>query len=151
MTKILFVCHGNICRSPMAEFVFNYLAKKAGADCFAESKATSSEELGRDIHYGTRAKLREKGIPFSSRSACRMDSSDYYKYDLIIGMDRYNMQNMRRLFGSDPDNKIRRLLDYTDHPRDVDDPWYTGNFDETYDDILEGCTALLNDIMRAEK
>ena len=144
MIKILFVCHGNICRSPMAEFIFNNMAQKAGADYIADSKATSREELGRDMHYGAKTMLRKMGIPFSARRAIQVSCYDYEKYDLIIGMDRYNIQNLRRLFEKDPCNKIHKLLEYTQDPRDVDDPWYTGNFDEAYNDIYEGCSALMS-------
>ena len=151
MVKILFVCHGNICRSPMAEFIFNNMAKIAKADCISGSKATSSEELGRDMHYGAKAKLREMGIPFTSRRASRIERADYDRYDLIIGMDRYNMKNLRNLFGGDPECKLSMLLDHTDFPHDVDDPWYTGNFDQTYDDIYEGCRALLESLTESSK
>ena len=145
MIKILFVCHGNICRSPMAEFVMKDLVRKAGLETrfVIESKAARRDELGNDTHYGTRAKLRQMGIPFAKRRATLLDRSDYDAYDYLIGMDEENMRDMLRLFGGDPNGKIYKLLRFADEDRDVADPWYTGNFDETYEDVLKGCTALL--------
>ena len=149
MIKILFVCHGNICRSPMAEFVMKDMALKHGLDgaVYVESAATSTEEIGNDIHYGTRSKLRAEGIPFSRRAARQMTRADYDGFDYLIGMDRYNIANMTRIAGGDPKRKIYKLLDFT-HRRgeDIADPWYTGNFDETYDDVVLGCRALLERI-----
>ena len=145
MIKILFVCHGNICRSPMAEFVMKDMVRKAGLETrfVIESKAARRDELGNDTHYGTRAKLRQMGIPFAKRRATLLDRSDYDAYDYLIGMDEENMRDMLRLFGGDPNGKIYKLLRFADEDRDVADPWYTGNFDETYEDVLKGCTALL--------
>ena len=148
MTKILFICHGNICRSTMAEFVLKDMARKMGLDWEIESAATSTEELGNDIHHGTKAKLTAKGIPFTSRRARQMTKADYDYYDLLIGMDRYNMINMRRFYQNDPQDKLRLLLDYTDQGGDIADPWYTGNFDATYNDIEEGCTALIKKLLK---
>ena len=141
--KILFICHGNICRSTMAEFVLKDMAAKKGLNWEIASAGTSTEELGNDVHRGTKAKLTEKGIPFTSRRARQITQADYEYYDLLIGMDRRNMINMRRAYGNDPQGKLRLLLDYTARGGNIADPWYTGNFDETYDDIKEGCEALI--------
>ena len=145
MIKILFVCHGNICRSPMAEFVMKDLVRKAGLEnrFVIESKAARRDELGNDTHYGTRAKLRQMGIPFAKRRATLLSKADYAAYDYLIAMDAENVHDMLRLFGGDPNGKIYKLLRFADEDRDVADPWYTGNFDETYEDVLKGCTALL--------
>ena len=144
-TYILFVCHGNICRSPMAEFVMKDLVRKAGLEdrFLIASKAARRDELGNDTHYGTKAKLRQMGVPFAIRRATLLDRSDYDAYDYLIGMDEENMRDMLRLFGGDPNGKIYKLLRFAEEDRDVADPWYTGNFDETYEDVLKGCTALL--------
>ena len=152
MIKILFVCHGNICRSPMAEFVMKDLVQKAGLShqIQVDSAATSSEEIGNSIHYGTRRKLQEKGIPFDDHRARRMTKRDYETYDLLIGMETMNIRNMLRITQGDPLHKISRILDHTPHPRDIDDPWYTGNFDITYEQIREGCEALLQKLSAAE-
>ena len=146
MIKILFVCHGNICRSPMAEFVMKDMVGKAGlTDCFhIESAATSTEEIGNAVYPPARRKLAEHGIGCEGKTARQMTRADYARFDLIIGMDRYNLRNMERIAGGDPDNKIHLLLDYTSRPGDVADPWYTGNFEATWRDVAEGCTALLN-------
>ena len=145
MIKVLFVCHGNICRSPMAEFVMKDLVRKAGLEdrFLIASKAARRDELGNDTHYGTKAKLRQMGVPFAKRRATLLDRSDYDAYDYLIGMDEENIRDMLRLFGGDPNGKIYKLLRFADEDRDVADPWYTGNFDETYEDVLKGCTALL--------
>ena len=145
MKKILFVCHGNICRSPMAEFVMKHLVREAGlADkILVESKALHRDEIGSDTHRGTREVLRAHGIPFEKRRAALMTADDYDAYDCIVGMDTENMNDLDRLTGGDPDRKVRRLLSYSGEERDVADPWYTGNFDVTYRDIDAGCRALL--------
>ena len=145
MIKVLFICHGNICRSPMAEFVFRDMVKKAGLSdkVYIASAATSREELGNPVHHGTVRKLSPLGISTKGKYAVQMTKADYDEYDMLLAMDQYNIRNMLRIVGSDPENKIMRLLDLTDHPRDIADPWYTGNFDETYNDILEGCEALI--------
>ena len=150
MIKILFVCHGNICRSPMAEFVMKDLIKKAGLsdEYFIASAATSTEEIGNGVHYGTRKKLAEVGISVDGKYAVQLKKSDYAKYDYIIGMDSYNLRNMKRMLPNDTENKIHLLLDWSDNPRDIADPWYTGDFDVTYNDVLEGCTALLKEIKK---
>lgn len=150
MTKILFICHGNICRSPMAEFVMKDLVQKKGLekDFLIESAATSTEEIGNDIHYGTRRKLTEEGIPFSRRAARQITAADYDYYDYLIGMDDENLYYMNRRWNNDPDNKIRLLLEFAGRTAEVADPWYTGNFDRTYMDIMEGCLALLDYITK---
>lgn len=151
MIKILFVCHGNICRSPMAEFVFKDMVKKAGLenDFFIDSAATSTEEIGNNIHRGTLRKLESVGIHGSSHIARQIAKSDFDNFDYIIGMEDYNVYNIKRFYGiNDSENnkankKIFKLLDLTDNKRNIDDPWYTGDFDTTYDDILKGLNALL--------
>ena len=150
MKKILFVCHGNICRSPMAEFVMKHLVREVGLadEIIVESKALHRDELGSDTHRGTREVLRAHGIPFSKRSAALMTAADYAAYDCIIGMDTENMRDLDRLTGGDPDGKVHRLLSYTGEERDVADPWYTGNFDVTYRDVDAGCRALLRTLMQ---
>lgn len=144
MIKILFVCHGNICRSPMAEFVMKDIVKRenAAADFLIASAATSSEEIGNPVHYGTRNKLKQYGISTEGKYAVKLTRSDYQKYDYLIGMETRNLTNMKRIVGEDTDGKIFRLLDFTDSPKDIADPWYTGNFDITYDEVKMGCEAL---------
>ena len=146
MIKIMFVCHGNICRSPMAEFVFRHMINKRGlADKISvASSATSTEEIGNDTHRGTKAILTKYGIPFTRREAVQLTRADYNKYDMFIGMDSYNIRNMLRIFGADPDGKVIKLLDLTDRGGDVADPWYTGDFEATYRDVTEGCEALIH-------
>ena len=153
MTKILFICHGNICRSPMAEFVMKDLVKKTGLSpqFYIDSAATSREELGNDIHPGTRRVLEREGIPFSSRQARQITKSDYEAYDYIIAMDRANLRNLERLLGGDPEGKFFLFLEFAGEHRDIADPWYTGNFDETYRDIKQGCTALLEFLLQQHK
>ena len=148
MTRILFVCHGNICRSPMAEFVMKDLVKKAGMEDQFQiaSAATSTEELGCPVYPPTRRKLAEHGISCAGKMARQLTKADYARYDLLIGMDRANIRNMNRICGGDPEGKIKLLLDFTDRPGDVADPWYTGDFDATWRDVLEGCTGLLESI-----
>lgn len=145
MVRVLFICHGNICRSPMAEFVLKDMVKKrriADKFCIA-SAATSTEEIGNPVHYGTRNKLQQVGISCKGKYAVQMKKSDYNNYDYILGMDSWNMRNMMRILRSDPEGKVKLLLDYSDSPRDIADPWYTGNFEVTYSDIVEGCEAFL--------
>lgn len=146
MVKILFICHGNICRSPMAEFVMKDMVQKAGVagDFFIASAATSTEEIGNPVHHGTRSRLAREGISTAGKYARQMTRKDYEDYDYLIGMDHWNLRNMERITGADRDGKLSLLLDYTERAGDdIADPWYTGNFEETYDDIVEGCTALL--------
>lgn len=147
MVKILFICHGNICRSPMAEFVMRDMVSKAGLseEIIAESAAVSTEEIGNDIHHGTRRKLKEMGIPFERRRARQVAASDYNNFDYLIVMDGNNIRNLKRIIGGDLEGKVFKLLDFTDRAgEDIADPWYTGNFDVTYTDIEEGCMGLLN-------
>ena len=143
--RILFVCHGNICRSPMAEFVLENRARALGLGgvITVESAATSAEEIGNPVHAGTAAILHKLGIDCSAKRARQMKAEDYAAYDYLIGMDRMNVANMRRIAGGDPEGKICRLLDFAANPRDIADPWYTGDFDATYADVREGCEALL--------
>ncbi len=150
MIKVLFICHGNICRSPMAEFVLKDMVEKQGIvdEFYIASAATSMEEIGNPVHRGTRAKLAEHGISTVGKYAVRMERSDYEKYDYIIGMDSWNYKNMLRIVGEDTEHKISLLLDYTDHSRDVADPWYTGDFDKTYEDVVAGCEGLLEHIKK---
>ncbi len=144
--RILFVCHGNICRSPMAEFVMKDLVEKAGLeDSFLiESAATSTEEIGNSVYPPARRKLAEHGISCEGKTARQMTRSDYNRYDLLIGMDSWNIRNMRNICGGDPEGKITTLMDYTSRPGDVADPWYTGDFEATWRDVLEGCRAVLD-------
>ena len=144
--RILFVCHGNICRSPMAEFVMKDLVEKAGLeDSFLiESAATSTEEIGNSVYPRARRKLAEHGISCEGKTARQMTRSDYNRYDLLIGMDSWNIRNMRNICGGDPEGKITMLMDYTSRPGDVADPWYTGDFEATWRDVLEGCRAVLD-------
>ena len=146
MKRILFVCHGNICRSPMAEFVMKDLVRKAGreGDFYIESAATSTEELGNPVYPPARQKLAEHGLSCKGKTARQMNRRDYEDFDLLIGMDTWNIRNMERISGGDRAHKIHRLLDYTQRPGDVADPWYTGNFEATWRDVLEGCQALLD-------
>ncbi len=150
MIKVLFVCLGNICRSPMAEFVFQDMVRKRGlADRFyIASAGTSDEERGNPVHRGTREKLRQVGVPLGEHRATQMKRSDYQEYDYLIGMEERNLSGMRRIAGGDPEGKIHRLLDFSDRPGDIADPWFTGNFDLTYEDINEGCQGLLAHILK---
>lgn len=145
MKNILFVCHGNICRSTMAEFVMKDLVRKAGREeeFHIQSAATHRDEIGSDTHYGTKEILKLKGVPFTPRHAVQMVKADYEKYDLIIGMDSENMTYIKRIIGEDTENKAHLLLSFAGEKRSVADPWYTGDFDKTYDDVVKGCTALL--------
>ena len=144
MIRILFLCHGNICRSPMAEFVMKKLVADAGReDIVVESAALHADEIGNDIHYGTLGKLIEEGIPFAPRQAWLLTAAKAREYDYLIGCDSYNIADLKRLVYSEDRAKIRRLLEFAGVNRDIADPWYTGNFDATYDDVLRGCTALL--------
>ena len=149
MIKVLFICHGNICRSTMAESVFTYLINQRGlSDCFEiDSAATSREEIGNPPHYGTVAKLRQVGIPVIPHRSRQMTMTDYEYYDYLIGMDSANIRNMTRIADGDEDHKIHLLLEYAGETGDIADPWYTGNFDVTYDDVLRGCTGLLQAIL----
>lgn len=145
MTKILFVCHGNICRSPMAEFVMKDLVEKVGlADEFTiASAATSTEEIGNPVYPPVRQLLARHGISCTGKTARQLQRGDYAAWDLFVGMDTANLRNMTRLFGGDPEGKVHALLDYTHRPGEVADPWYTGDFESTWRDVVEGCTRLL--------
>lgn len=149
MTKIMFVCHGNICRSPMAEFIFRDMVKKAGLerDFVIASSATSTEEIwcgrGNPVYPPAKSELAHNGIKCDGKRAVQLKLSDYEKYDLFIGMDSANIRNMHRMLGGDPEGKIRKLMDYTGRGGDVADPWYSDRFDIAYRDIEEGCRALL--------
>ena len=150
MIKVMFVCHGNICRSPMAEMILKEMVRKRGlADRFMiASSATSTEEIwgntGSPVYPPARAILREKGIPCENRHAVQIRTSDYAAYDYIIAMEQFNLRNMRHIIGSDPDRKVFRMLDFTEAPRDVSDPWYSGDFESAYNDISCGCAAFLD-------
>ena len=148
--RVLFVCHGNICRSPMAEFVLKDITQKENLSnsFYIASAATSTEEIGNPVHHGTRNKLREVGISTAGKYAVQMKKSDYAKYDYLIGMDAWNIRNMNRIAGHDPEHKICRLLDFSEHPRDIADPWYTGDFETTYCRRLPG---LSGDFAASEK
>lgn len=149
MKKILFVCHGNICRSPMAEYVMKKLVDEAGRSSEFEiaSAATSTEEIGNPVYPPARRKMAEHGISCAGKTARQLTRRDYEYYDLLIAMDQNNIRNMMRMLGGDPQNKVDLLLNYTDRPGEVADPWYTGNFDATWRDCMEGCTALLNHLL----
>ena len=150
MIKILFICHGNICRSTMAEYVMKHLVKETGreGEFFIDSAATSTEEIGNGVHHGTRRKLAQVGIPCGDHRARQVTWKDYESFDYIIGMDNANIRNLRRMLKNDPDGKISMMLDYTSRPGEVADPWYTGDFEATYQDVLAGCTGLLEQLSR---
>ncbi len=146
MHKILFICHGNICRSPMAEFLLKDIVRRKGvaADFEIASAATSREELGNPVHYGTKRKLAQLGISAAGKTARQVTVRDYRYYDLLLAMDSNNLRNLQRLLGNDAEGKIHLLLDYTPRAgQSIADPWYTGDFDITYDDIMEGLEGLL--------
>lgn len=155
MKKILFICHGNICRSTMSEYVMKYLVSEAGLSdqFYIDSAATSREEIGNPVHPGTQRKLREVGIPCGDHRARQMTRRDYEEFDYLIGMDSWNMRNINRIIGNgDSDGKVNRLLDFTDRVgEDIADPWYTGDFDVTYRDVREGCEGLLSHILEEGK
>ena len=148
MVRILFVCHGNICRSPMAEFVMKDLVRKAEREdeFYIESAATSTEEIGNEVYPPARRKLAEHGIGCKGKTARQMTRRDYERFDLLIGMDSWNIRNMKLICGGDGEEKIHQLLDFTNRPGDVADPWYTGDFEATWRDVLEGCQCLLEQV-----
>ena len=152
MIKILFVCHGNICRSPMAEFVMKDLVRQAGleAQFHIESAATSTEEIGNPVYPPARRKLAEHGISCEGKRARQLTNGDYDQYDLLIGMDQANLRNMHRICGGDFVGKLHLLMNYTDRPGDVADPWYTGDFETTWRDVLAGCQGLLEQLHSRE-
>ena len=145
MIKILFICHGNICRSPMAQFVLRQMVDEAGLSdrFYIDSAATSTEEIGNGIHYGTMQIFRQHHIPCTGHRARQMTRQDYREFDYLIGMDDANIRNMVRIAGGDPEGKIHRLLEYAGSSRAIADPWYTGEFDVTYVDVRKGCEAFL--------
>ena len=145
MINILFICHGNICRSTMAEFYMKHIVAKAGLSdsIYIESAATSCEEIGNDTHYGTKQKLDEMGIPHTRRKARQVTVDDYHNFDYLIIMDENNARNLHRIIGDDVDSKVYKAMCFVGESRDVKDPWYTGNFDETYEDVSRSCDALL--------
>ena len=152
--RVMFVCHGNICRSPMAEFISRTLAEQRGVSerFFFSSSATSTEEIwngvGNPVYPPARAELLRHGIDPAGKRAVQLQASDYDKYDLFVGMDSANLRNMHRILGGDPKGKIRRLMAYTERGGDVADPWYSDRFDIAYRDILQGCTALLEALLQ---
>ena len=145
MTKILFICHGNICRSPMAEYVMKNLAKKR-EDIYVESKAVSTEEIGNPIYPPAARTLKKHNIPFGNHRARQIEKGDYNKFDYIIVMEEYNLPRLFRIIGSDPENKVSKLLDFTNTPGDIEDPWFTGNFEKVFEQITLGCKGLLERI-----
>lgn len=149
MIRVLFVCHGNICRSPMAEFILKDMVKKRGIsnNFHIESCATSTEEIGNSLHYGAKAKLKEMGIPFHHREARQLTRKDYQNFDFLLCMDQWNVRNIMRIIRKDPEDKVHMLLEYAAENREIADPWYTGNFDATYDDLILGCEAFLEKIL----
>ena len=153
MTRILFVCHGNSCRSPMAEFVMKDMVEKAGLakEIRVASAATTTEEIDNPVYPPARRKLAEHGISCEGKTARQMRYSDYERFDLIIGMDQENLYDMRRICMGDPEGKIHLLMDYTDRPGDVADPWYTRDFEATWRDVEEGCRGLLEWLWREVK
>ena len=151
MVRVLFVCHGNICRSPMCEFVMKDLVRRAGLEneIFVASAACRRDEIGADTYLGTREKLDEMGVPYEKRRAVQITRDDYESYDYIVAMDMENMRDLDRLSGGDPQKKLHRLMEFAGENRDVADPWYTGDFDTTYMDVLKGCKALLKSLPSA--
>ena len=145
MVKILFVCHGNICRSPMAQSVLAHLVRQAGreAEFVIDSMATSTEEIGNPPHHGTVRKLRQMGIPLVPHKATQITWADYSRFDYIIAMDDWNIRNLNRMLKGDPEQKVYKLLSFAGSQGDIADPWYTGNFDETFEDVLAGCQGFL--------
>ena len=152
MIKVLFICHGNICRSTMAEYVMKDLVKKANLESsfYIDSAGTSNEEDGNPVHYGTQNKLREEGIPCGNHRARQMTRRDYEEFDYLIGMEQWNIRNINRIIRKDSEHKVHLLLEYAGDARDIADPWYTGNFDVTYEDVKEGCEAFLQYLIENE-
>ncbi len=148
MKRIMFVCHGNICRSPMAEFIFKKMIKDEGleSEFYVSSSATSTEEIGNPVYPPARAELKRHGIVPDGKRAVQLRASDYDKYDLFVCMDSYNLRNIKRIFPRDEEGKVKKLMDYTDRGGDVADPWYTDRFDIAYRDIEEGCRGLLEEL-----
>ena len=149
MIKVMFVCHGNICRSPMAEFIFKDMVEKKGMskDFYIASSATSREEIGNPVYTPAKRKLMENNISCAGKHAVQLTKKDYENYDYILAMEEFNIKNIFRIIKGNPHDKVHKLLDFTDNPKDIDDPWYTGDFNTTYNEILKGCNGLLNHIM----
>ena len=152
MKKVLFVCHGNICRSPMAEAVFRHMLEERGlGERFAvDFAAVSAEEIGNPVYPEANRTLVAHGLPASNHHAWQLTRADYDRYDFFIGMDQENIYRMRQIFGGDSQRKVGLLLAYTEHPREVEDPWYTGRFDRVFDLITQGCQALLETLLADE-
>ena len=153
MVRILFICLGNICRSPMAEFVFKDIVEKSGISdkFYVASAATSFYEIGNPVHNGTAKILDGLGISYSKKRAIHLEKSDYENYDYLICMDSANVRDTLKIVGEDTEKKIHKLLEFVDSCEDVADPWYTGDFDRTYKDVLIGCKGLLKYIEEREK
>ena len=153
MIKVLFICHGNICRSPMSEFILRDMVAKRGiADQFEiASAATSREEIGNPVYPPAKRELAKHGISCEGKRAVQITKADYGKYDYILGMEERNIRNILRIVGKDPEGKVKLLLDYSDNPRDIADPWYTGDFESTYRDVVEGCEGFLAYLEKNEK
>ena len=153
MVRILFVCHGNICRSPMAEFVMKDLVRRAGLEneIFVASAACRRDEIGADTYLGTREKLDEMGVPYEKRRAVQITLDDYEHYDLIVGMDEENMRDLQRLSKNDPKKKLHLLMEFAGEHRGVADPWYTGDFDATFRDVKLGCDAILRELQKRRR
>ena len=153
VVSILFVCHGNICRSPMAEFIMKKLVADRGlsGEFRIESRATSNEEIGNDVYPPAKDELRRRGIPFSKRCARRMTSSDYNMFDFIVAMDYQNLRNMERFVNGDPEKKVSLMMSHAGEDRAVADPWYTDNFSVTYDDLRRACEGLLEELTRSRE
>ena len=152
MKKVLFVCHGNICRSPMAEAVFRHMLEERslGERIAVDSAAVSAEEIGNPVYPEANRTLVAHGLPASNHHAWQLTRADYDRYDFFIGMDQENIYRMRQIFGGDSQRKVGLLLAYTEHPREVEDPWYTGRFDRVFDLITQGCQALLETLLADE-
>ena len=150
MLRVLFICHGNICRSPMAEFLFRRMVEQAGLSrqIQAASAATSTEEIGNPVYPPARRLLAKHGISTEGKTAVQLRRQDYDRYDWIVAMDTENLWGIRRILGGDPAHKVFRLLELSDRPRDIADPWYTGDFQQTYDDLMEGCALLLDKVRK---